>query len=57
MDQNNPENLFNLLSYLNREQYGDRPLIYGQYFNAQIVQETEGKPVFVPEDGKYRKIS
>ncbi|MFN0031875.1 MAG: protein O-mannosyl-transferase family [Flavobacteriales bacterium] len=34
MDENNPENLFSLLSYLNREQYGDRPLLYGQYFNT-----------------------
>lgn len=34
MDENNPENLFALLSYLNREQYGDRPLIFGQYFNT-----------------------
>jgi hypothetical protein len=33
MDQNDPENMFSLLYYLNREQYGDRPLIYGQYFN------------------------
>jgi len=57
MDQNNPDNLFNLLSYLNREQYGDRPLIYGQYFNAPIVRETEGKPVFIPKDGKYRQIN
>ena len=57
MDQNNPENLFNLLSYLNREQYGNRPLIYGQYFNAPIIRETEGKSVFIPKDGKYKKIS
>lgn len=34
MDENNPENLFALLSYLNREQYGDRPLLSGQYFNS-----------------------
>jgi len=34
MDENNPENLFALLSYLNREQYGDRPLLHGQYFNT-----------------------
>lgn len=34
MDENNPENLFSLLSYLNREQYGDRPLLFGQYFNT-----------------------
>jgi hypothetical protein len=57
MDQNNPENLFNLLSYLNREQYGDRPLLYGQYFNTPIVKELKGKPVFVPENGKYKIAS
>lgn len=34
MDENNPENIFALLSYLNREQYGDRPLLYGHYFNT-----------------------
>ncbi len=34
MDENNPENAFALLAYLNREQYGDRPLLYGQYFNT-----------------------
>ena len=36
MDENNPENVFTLLSYLNREQYGTRPLAYGQYFNAPL---------------------
>jgi hypothetical protein len=34
MDQNSPDNMFTLKSYLNREQYGDRPLFYGQYYNA-----------------------
>ena len=38
MDQNDPEDLFSLLYYLNREQYGDRPLFYGQYFNAPITR-------------------
>ena len=57
MDQNNPENVFNLLSYLNREQYGDRPLFFGQYFNAPIVSENEGKSIYEPEDDKYKKIS
>ncbi|MBP5307107.1 MAG: hypothetical protein J6Y79_03555 [Paludibacteraceae bacterium] len=32
MDQNSPDNVFTLKSYLNREQYGDRPLFYGPYF-------------------------
>jgi hypothetical protein len=34
LDENNPENVFTLLSYLNREQYGDRPLLYGHYWNS-----------------------
>jgi tetratricopeptide (TPR) repeat protein len=57
MDQNNPEDMFNLLSYLNREQYGERPLFYGQYFNTPITDEKEGKPVYVPENGKYTVIT
>ncbi len=50
MDENNPENLFALLSYLNREQYGDRPLMFGQYFNTpQDLEEPykDGADVWV----------
>jgi len=35
IDMNNPEDPFNLVYYLNREQYGDRPLLYGPYFTAR----------------------
>lgn len=34
IDENNPEDASSLLAYLNREQYGDRPLFYGPYFVA-----------------------
>jgi hypothetical protein len=53
MDQNDPEDLFSLLYYLNREQYGDRPLAYGQYFNAQVLSTKEGKAFRIQKDGKY----
>ena len=53
IDENNPENVFALLSYINREQYGDRPLGKGQYYNAPILDTKEGKPYYVPENGKY----
>ncbi len=54
MDENNPENVFALLSYLNREQYGDRPLAYGQQFNAQVVGYDDGATQYAPgKDGKY----
>jgi hypothetical protein len=56
MDQNNPENVFNFLSYLNREQYGDRPLFYGHYFNAPVKDRTQGEPVYAPRDGEYKVV-
>ena len=42
MDQNSPDNVFSLKYYLNREQYGDRPLFYGQYYNAPVKLSVEG---------------
>lgn len=45
MDQNSPDNVFALKYYLNREQYGDRPLLYGETFNAppKVVQDENGQ--------------
>ncbi|MBK5285323.1 MAG: DUF2723 domain-containing protein, partial [Bacteroidia bacterium] len=56
LDENNPENIFNFLSYLNREQYGDRPLFYGQYYTARLVDQKEGSETYtrVPGEKTYR---
>ncbi|NPA67381.1 MAG: DUF2723 domain-containing protein [Chlorobi bacterium] len=62
MDENNPENVFALLSYLNREQYGSRPLFYGNYYNAEFQRDDSGnikikkRYTYIPVDGKYLKI-
>ncbi len=48
MDQNNPDNVFSLKYYLNREQYGDRPLFYGAYYNAPVKLRIEGN-MCIPE--------
>ena len=53
MDENNPENAFGLLGYLNREQYGDRPLGYGQYYDAKVVGQKEGAMSYTDLNGKY----
>lgn len=56
LNQNNPENVFSLLSYLNREQYGSNPLIYGQYFNAPVDEENPSyvsKKVYIKRNKKY----
>jgi hypothetical protein len=47
MNENRPENVFALLSYLNREQYGDRPLLRGHLYNAEVEDIEYKKPVYV----------
>ncbi|MCI6828628.1 MAG: DUF2723 domain-containing protein [Prevotella sp.] len=42
MDQNSPEDIFTLGEYLSREQYGSRPLLYGQAYTSQVQLEKDG---------------
>ena len=42
MDQNSPEDIFTLGSYLSRDQYGDRPLVYGQAYTSQVAFDVQG---------------
>ena len=45
MDQNSPQDVFTLASYLARDQYGDNPLFYGRTFASQVKRDESGKPV------------
>lgn len=58
-DLNNtaPDNAFTMLSYLNRDQYGDRPLLYGQYFDAEQVRMSADSAAELRNSGTiiYRK--
>ncbi len=52
MDENDPENAPNMLSYLLREQYGDWPILYGQYYNAPSRPRSEfgsGDPIYTKD--------
>lgn len=53
MDQASPDNVFSLLSYLNREQYGERPLLSGQFYSAPTIGTEDGRPYYIKENGKY----
>lgn len=56
IDMNNPADPFNLLSYINREQYGDRPLLYGPYFNADLINVNPGSTIWTKGDKGYLKV-
>ena len=62
MDENDPENAFDLMSYLAREQYGSAPFLTGQYFNTPYDAKEpllEGKTRYYQnkETGKYEAIN
>ena len=56
LDESNPDTVFSLLDYLNREQYGDNPLVYGPYFNQRPTSIESGKPSYYKNEDKYYKV-
>ena len=58
IDENSPDNVFSLLSYINRDQYGSAPLLHGQYYNAPLIDIEEGAPNYYQnkETGEYEVI-
>ena len=63
MDQNSPEDIFTLGEYLGREQYGTRPLFYGQAYDSKIKYEKSGRDytaaakLGAPEYGRKEKAT
>lgn len=59
MNQNAPDNVFSLSSYLNREQYGETPLLYGQTVNSEpvyvVTNGNQTKPLSKPGKALYAK--
>ena len=50
---NDPNNVLSLIYYLNREQYPSRPLLYGNYFTAELQAQRQGAPVYAPGPDAY----
>lgn len=56
LNNSDPDNAFSFLSYLNREQYGDRPLLFGPNYNSVPKYDDEGNRPISKETGtSYRK--
>lgn len=63
MDQNSPEDIFALDEYIAREQYGQRPLLYGQSYASQpelkqtadgwMYETVKGAPVYQRKEKEH----
>ena len=53
INMGNPNNAFDLVGYLDREQYGTQPFFYGPYYNTQVVAIDSGSKMYHKGDTKY----
>jgi hypothetical protein len=56
LNNSNPQDAFALNGYLNRDQYGDTPLLYGQFFDSKPIDQTEGANIYRRGETKYEII-
>ncbi|MCE7065931.1 DUF2723 domain-containing protein [Dyadobacter sp. CY326] len=53
INENNPSDVLRFVSYLKREQYESRPLLYGPSFTSKPISQKRGAPIYRKQDGKY----
>jgi hypothetical protein len=53
IDENDPQDAMSFVSYLKREQYGDRPLLYGRTFMSERIGMEEGEAIYRKGKDKY----
>lgn len=56
LDLNSPKDIFSLGRMLNREQYGDRPLLYGTTYASQLARSADGSVIVESERTTYQPI-
>jgi hypothetical protein len=53
LNNSHPDNAFTMYGYLNREQYGDNPLLIGPYFDASVTDRVEGSIIYRKGKSQY----
>lgn len=56
IDENDPSDVMSFVSYLKREQYGSRPLLFGPYYYAQPIDVKEGASIYKKGKDKYEEV-
>ena len=56
LDLNSPEDIFSLGSMLNREQYGQTPLLHGTTYASRIVRDANGMALTKGERTSYKQV-
>lgn len=54
MNQNNPSDIFSLSYYINMEQYGSAPKLFGQYYSAPVIDSKNVIAGYNKLDGRYK---
>jgi len=57
INENAPKDVMSFIRYLKREQYGSRPLLFGQYFTARPIDIEYGAPEYTKGKDKYEIAS
>ena len=56
INENEPKEALSMLSYINRDQYGSWPLLYGPYYNAPVTGLKDGNPIYVKDKETKRYV-
>ncbi len=54
MNQNDPSDVFSMIYYINREQYGSTPLLTGHYYSAPVIDVEKERGGYIREDNRYK---
>ncbi len=56
LNENSPDHVFSFKAYLDREQYGNSPLFYGQYFTAKVISQKDGETIYDKGKEQYEAV-
>jgi hypothetical protein len=56
INMSNPNNVYDLVGYLSREQYGTQPFLYGPYFTAKVTAIDSGAMQYHKGDKQYQEL-